>query len=254
MKKLIAGIALLFSLLNTQFTQAQSTALDFDMTDCKGNRQHLYGLLDSGYTVVLEYVMIPNCAPCITAGKGLKSVLESFQQSNPGKVKLIQIGYSDFYECTNLLNWQSTNGFPYPIREKGSAEVEYYGGMGMPTIVVAGPKDRAVYYVKQGYSPSENAKITIAINNSISGVSSISEWKALQIKLYPNPASENLTLFNLPEAATLRIMDISGKTLLEKEVQAGDVQLDISAFAKGMYIVSLDLKSGKHLQQPVILN
>lgn len=254
MKNIISGFALLAILFSVNKIQAQSTAKDFDMTDCYGNRQHLYGLLDSGYTVVLEYVMIPNCAPCITAGKGLKSVLEAFALSNPGKVKLIQIGYSDFYECANLLSWQSTNGFPYPIREKGSAEVEYYGGMGMPTIVVAGPKDHSVYYIKQGYSPSENTKISAAISNSINGLSSINEWNALNIKLYPNPASGNLFISKIPEKAIIRIADLSGKTLLEKSVVAGDHQLDISDFKQGMYLLSLEFESGKHIQQAVIFN
>jgi hypothetical protein len=129
--------------------------------------------------------MIPNCQPCITAGKGLTSLVEPFKTSHPGKVKILQIAYSNSYTCEGMQSWKSANGFTHQILTLGNNEVEYYGGMGMPTIVVVGPKDRYVHYKKQGYSVSHNANITNAINNSLAGLTGLETYKENLAKIYP---------------------------------------------------------------------
>lgn len=61
--------------------------------------------------------------------------------------------------------------------------------------------------------------------------------------LYPNPATNslNLTLENMLENATLKIISITGQTVLEKQNMSGtDFSLDVSGFSNGVYIIQLN--------------
>ena len=71
----------------------------------------------------------------------------------------------------------------------------------------------------------------------------INETTPKQITLYPNPATNTLTL-NLSQLqklqnASLSIYDIQGKQLLQQNITDTQTQIDISSFAKGIYIVKL---------------
>ena len=64
-----------------------------------------------------------------------------------------------------------------------------------------------------------------------------------QLHLFPNPATNTLTL-NLSQQqglqnATVSIYDIQGKQLLQQSITEAQTQIDISSFAKGIYIVKL---------------
>ncbi|MFY8020096.1 MAG: T9SS type A sorting domain-containing protein [Bacteroidia bacterium] len=241
MKKLIVSI---FSLLSFFVSQAQSTAMDFSRNDCDGNPVHLYSLLDSGYTVVLEYVMLPNCQPCITAGKGLSSIVEPFKTSHPGKVKILQIAYSNSYTCETIQAWKANNGFTHQVLIKGAEEVDYYGGMGMPTIVVVGPKDRSVYYKKQGYNLSENAKITTAINNSLAGLTGLETYRENLAKIFPNPATKQIQIESKFELNQAIIYNQTGQEISTQQLIGKSAGLDVSALDKGFFFVKLMYSNG----------
>lgn len=134
-----------------------------------GKMIDLYNQLDSGYVIVHEYVMM-SCRPCITAGKGLEKIVGSLRKLNPGKIKYFQTVYEDETDDKTLKQWVKENGFtPDAIFTKGAKEVEFYGGMGMPTIIVLGGGMRHKgYYKRLGYSPRENGVIIKAIRRAIS--------------------------------------------------------------------------------------
>ena len=65
----------------------------------------------------------------------------------------------------------------------------------------------------------------------------------LNSSLFPNPATNSLTL-NLSQLqqlqnASLSIYDIQGKQLLQQSLTEQQTQINISSFAKGIYIVKL---------------
>jgi hypothetical protein len=67
-------------------------------------------------------------------------------------------------------------------------------------------------------------------------VKSISE---AGITLYPNPASNQLWLNNLAENSSIRIYDISGRVVLQKEAGSSSERLDISNLSDGIYSISI---------------
>jgi hypothetical protein len=66
--------------------------------------------------------------------------------------------------------------------------------------------------------------------------------------IYPNPAKNNFTLTNslspkeLP--AVFTIMNMEGQVMLQKQVTGERGQIDVPGFAAGIYICSLQGKSG----------
>lgn len=136
---------------------------------CHDGREYsLFNELDSGFVIIHEYIMV-NCRPCITAGKGLVNVIAGLKRQYPGKIKFYQTVYEDETHCDTMMSWVQQHGFtPDAVFIKGADEVDYYGGMGMPTIVVLGGGQRHKgYYKKQGYQPRDNAYIIKAAKRAV---------------------------------------------------------------------------------------
>lgn len=237
----------------TMLAKAQTTAQDWTKNDCDGNSHHLFAELNAGSVIILEYVMM-DCAPCITAANGLKPIYNQFNSSHPGKVKSYSIGFSDTYTCTQLQNWKSTNNLSHTTMfPTGASDVSYYGGMGMPTIVVVGGPFHKVFYKKQGYSPSDNTTITAAINSALVATSVETPVPAEFFQVYPNPASSYID-FQLNEAAhVMSITDLSGKTVAKfASLSRGKHHFNLDLQA-GVYFVSLTTSNGLVQRQKLII-
>ncbi len=143
--------------------------LRWQKKDIRTGRQYdLYNQMDSGFVIVHEYVMM-SCRPCITAGKGLEKIVNSLRKLHPGRIKYFQTVYEDETDAATMKKWVKENGFtPDAIFIKGADEVKFYGGMGMPTILVlGGGKRHKGYYKRLGYSPRDNGVIIKAIRRGL---------------------------------------------------------------------------------------
>jgi len=110
-------------------------------------------------------------------------------------------------------------------------------------------------YILGGYSRSnisadknENSQglfdywIVKLYTDSVTGISHIKIPKTNPIRIYPNPASDLVTI-NFREITEdinyLIISDLTGKRILEQEIKTKEITLPVSALAKGTYYVSL---------------
>jgi hypothetical protein len=134
----------------------------------KGREYDLYSQMDSGFVIIHEYVMM-SCRPCITAGKGLEKIVNSMRKLHPGRIKYFQTVFEDETDAATMKKWVKENGFtPDAVFIKGAKEVEFYGGMGMPTILVlGGGKRHKGYYKRLGYSPRDNGVIIKAVRRAL---------------------------------------------------------------------------------------
>lgn len=134
----------------------------------KGRAYDLYSQMDSGFVIVHEYVMM-SCRPCITAGKGLEKIVNSMRKLHPGRIKYFQTVFEDETDAATMKKWVKENGFtPDAVFIKGAKEVAFYGGMGMPTILVlGGGKRHKGYYKRLGYSPRDNGVIIKAVRRAL---------------------------------------------------------------------------------------
>lgn len=219
---------------------AQTTALDFTANDCDGVNHNLFAELEAGNTIILELVMM-GCQPCVTAAESLyDNVLPNV--SDPTRVKMYSIGFSNSVTCAQMNNWKSTNGFTHTVFAGMSAQTTHYGGMGMPTIaVIGGGSTHAVYYSEQGHSDSDNPAILAAIEASLADAVGVNEANTEQVGVSPNPATDVLNIAGA-KWTKATILDLQGREVLTAPVFAG--KLDVTSLPAGAYILRMSDRAG----------
>lgn len=238
-------------------SKAQTTAMSYDFIDCAGNSQSIYADLDAGKALILEFFMT-SCSPCVTAGEKLEVMKADLLAEYPGMIKAYAFGYSNSYTCTAINNWVSSNSFTSIPSDSGATQVAYYGGMGMPTIVIlgGGTSHSVLGSPYQGFSTSDTTTMANDIRNFLNSTG-IKENNILSnFNLFPNPANLNVQLsFTLSEAADMKIdlYDITGRVVLniaDKKNQTGQISevFNTEALAEGSYILRIST-NGKVTQQ-----
>jgi len=254
MKKSIKKFALISSLVllsNISFAQP-TTAMNFNRNDCNGNNQNLFNDLDAGNAVILEYFMT-NCSSCVTAGQKLENMKAALLAQYPGKIKSYAIGYSNAYTCTTVKNWVTTNAFTSTPMDSGATQVAYYGGFGMPTIVIlgGGTSHSVLGSPYIGFTTSDTTQMALDIRNFLNSVSGISTQKKIvaEIALFPNPANESVTVdLMLPSQSlvSIRITDLFGKQVMQiaqdekMNPGASSKKINVSQLVKGTYILEIN--------------
>jgi trimeric autotransporter adhesin len=76
---------------------------------------------------------------------------------------------------------------------------------------------------------------------SIIGIEQIENQQQL-VYIYPNPAADYLTIEGFNEHTIAQVYDISGKLILNKQLNTN--QIDISSLAKGLYFIKLSTEEG----------
>lgn len=175
------------------FGAYSQTATNFTVNDCTGASHELFNELDSGNVVILCWVM--PCASCITATKTTYNVAQSFNTSHPGRVKMYVCDDYANTNCSSLNSWCNQNGLTNTTRfSNAGIKMSDYGSAGMPKIVVVGNYSHQVYY-----NANNSVNITL-LTNAISTaledyfVSVDNPAMANEIKVYPNPADNNVSL------------------------------------------------------------
>lgn len=70
------------------------------------------------------------------------------------------------------------------------------------------------------------------IPNTTGGI----ELNPANIKIYPNPANDNLTI-EAPSKATIEILNVQGQLLLQQSIQETKTEIDISGLSTGIYYI-----------------
>lgn len=104
---------------------------------------------------------------------------------------------------------------------------------------------------KNDYRFEKTKSLSLTSNRDIINISEIN------LKVYPNPASNNLTLELVnasDENATISIFDAIGQRIYQApaNIKAGKISIDISSFAKGLYHVQLLSAENKSLSSSFI--
>jgi hypothetical protein len=78
------------------------------------------------------------------------------------------------------------------------------------------------------------------------------------ISVYPNPVSD-ITTIQIPEeykntTSTVRLFDISGKLISERQGNGFQFQISVKNFDKGMYFVEIETGSGKVFKKDFVVN
>jgi hypothetical protein len=106
-----------------------------------------------------------------------------------------------------------------------------------------------------GYAVGEGGTILKTTNG---GVTIIEETKPLELKfsLYPNPANSKIIITNtgkLAKEIIISILSINGQPIMHEKFQNQNLmELDVSTFTKGIYLVKIETRTGIEVKKLVI--
>lgn len=98
------------------------------------------------------------------------------------------------------------------------------------------------HFVTNGISVAESVYLKSAsTENSISHAFSV----------YPNPSTGIFQISTGEDSGNITISDLNGKTILEQEVN-NNTRIDMGAFPRGMYIISLTGNNSRHIEKLIL--
>ncbi len=239
-------LLIILCLFSFSMVKAQTTAMNFTMNDCNGQMHNLYSELDGNNVVVLEFFMT-NCSPCVTAGNKIETMVDNANNDFMGYVKYYHFGFNNSYSCATISNWVNSNAFNSVPFDSGAAQVAYYGGFGMPTVVIVAGNTHQVLFSTVGFSTSDTTQMGIAIRNYFAGNPvGIAETEQISsFAISPNPVSNTAVVtLNIKNSTrlTLQLADINGnliEEIISADVNSGNFSYNINVqhLASGIYIV-----------------
>jgi len=231
---------------------AQVTAQDFTKTDCDGLSHHLFAELDSGYCVFMEFAMMPSCQPCIIAGKKVEKMKLTVNAQHPGQMKWYLMEFSGSSNCASMTNWKNTNGITSTALPQGNTEVDYYGGMGMPTLVLLGGADHKVLWRKVGGFVSADTTVIKQKIDDFFAVSAAHEAaQSVKFAVSPNPAQDILTVSlegqnNIKLIHSIMVYNAAGALITTQAWQPQDRNtVNVATQPKGLYVLTLHNEQGQ---------
>jgi hypothetical protein len=98
-----------------------------------------------------------------------------------------------------------------------------------------------------------NPVVEIPVLMYVDSTTSINNISIEQIKIYPNPVSDLLTVeFNQPGKYLLNITSLNGQRIYTREMEGKTEQIDMTKFSKGIYFITVRsekyIKTGKLLK------
>jgi hypothetical protein len=198
-------------------------------------------------------------------GNSQKATVMKFDGTN--WVNIGNAGFSaGLVSCTSIAI-SPADGQPYvAYQDCGNlckATLMRFDGTGWVNVGNAGFSPYTAYYTSLAFSPIGQSYVAFQ-DWSIEGETTvmyydapvgINEIKGSMVSLYPNPASEIITLEISGESigSNLSIMSITGQELIACPIIEPKTQLDISTLPNGIYFVRLandkSIKVGKIIKQ-----
>lgn len=101
-------------------------------------------------------------------------------------------------------------------------------------------EDGTVYYASQTLNNCESEYFAITANEALSSAI----FDRATLKVYPNPASDIITISDQNTIENITIVDLLGQTVIHQEGNTDKMQLDISKLAAGTYILQINVSEG----------
>jgi hypothetical protein len=120
---------------------------------------------------------------------------------------------------------------------------EFSEGLGLTTIALktssgfAADINYMIGFEKNGIQYGTVPEIGEILSNDLKEYDS-------EIKVYPNPASEQLNIQCIEPIRNIEIRDLQGKLLMKLQAESNETRVDVSALKPGLYLVTGALKNG----------
>ncbi len=97
----------------------------------------------------------------------------------------------------------------------------------------------AVYYFGESVGSTPTYALVVGID----------ELDATLLQIFPNPASEMVTINSAVEIASIQVMNNAGQVVVTKKVNTRSYQLNVSKLERGVYYIKLNTKEGTALRK-----
>ncbi|WP_417607989.1 T9SS type A sorting domain-containing protein [Owenweeksia hongkongensis] len=97
----------------------------------------------------------------------------------------------------------------------------------------------------------ECTEVTVC-DSLVAGEISLTEESLAEVAIYPNPTNGVLNLENLPKHSSVKLYNLNGKLLLQKQFKDMKASLDLSQFSKGVYLLELQNGAGERAFRKVM--
>lgn len=126
--------------------------------------------------------------------------------------------------CTN--NSQNANGYIWDFGDGGtSTDANPWNQYS-----TAGEYDIELIAANNA-CPNDTALIHVSVIDNVG----LSESELENVSVFPNPASDQVTVISAVENLNVNLYDVSGRLILEKEMSGKQIKLNISGLSNGMY-------------------
>ena len=228
------------------------TAMQFSGLDCSGNAVDLFADLDAGKAVILHFYM-PSCGSCPPPAQKIQAMANHINAAHPGSVKGYAFPYQNTTACSYSSTWVTSNSLSalYAPMDSGAAQVAYYGGFGMPTVVLLGGLDHRTMFKTLSFNTSDTTKMRDSILTMLGfppSTAAINEpnQPLPEFNVFPNPSNDQVSInYNLKESSDLQISinDINGKQVafISGENESGSItkQFSTAKLPDGNYFIRL---------------
>jgi hypothetical protein len=233
-----------FSVLLSHSVFSQSSAQAWTKTDCNGNAQTLFSYLDNDQIVIMDFIML-GCASCVTATSYIEQINADYNASHPGKVITFGMSYNNTATCTQMKSWGNSYGFNFQMIPNCASDVAYYGGMGMPTIVVAGGKNHSILYKTIGWKGDSDANIRGFIDQALAQTSVTNLNPDSQIQITHHSTSQSFQIKGLGQSNNegyFVVTDFSGRIVLKEKLPrnvSDSFSIASGLLKSGLYIATV---------------
>ena len=258
-KSIFLFLALIFV---CTISKAQTTAMQLSGTDCNGVSHDLFADLDAGKVVLLHFFM-PNCGSCPPPAQKIQAMANHIMATHPGMITAYAMPFNNTTDCSSTTSWVSSNGLSlYAPFDKGATQVAYYGGFGMPTVILLGGKDHKILFSTLSFSTSDTTIMRDQILEVL-GTTTVNELPSsiASFSIFPNPANDNVSItLDVKESAKLLVdvTDLTGKqvAVIMDENQTGAVrkQFITNSLPNSDYLIRLQVNGKNYTQKLCIIH
>jgi len=138
--------------------------------------------------------------------------------------------------CSALTCFSNTVGVGYA--DSGCTSNLYNS----PTVTFTGVAGTTYYILLTGYTAARIGNYSVSITQGCTNLATLESVKKEEVKAYPNPFTDLLTISDVKDVKSIMISDMSGKIV--KTIQKPESTLRLGDLNAGMYLVILNMNDG----------
>lgn len=252
------------SLLIYNLSYSQTTATNFNSTDCSGTNHNLFTELEAGKVIVICWVM--PCGACIDPALTSYNAVNDLQTNNPNKVYFyLADDFADF-SCEDLNDWAINIDLPSSSFSKRFSDASInMADYGTPpsmskVVVIAGFSHKIFYNQNDIVNATE---IQTSINQALiaSAINDINSSSNI-LQIFPNPANQSTKLsisLQSQSKNTIEIFNSHGKKIADIPTtlllsNENTFTINTSEFNEGVYYIRLNNNKLTSTQKLIIVH